>query len=85
VGSWDALWEVSPRDERGNAVRGQAIVVDSHDCLVQSPDKLVALVGVEDLIVVETADALLICKRGASQDVREVVDRLEKEKRRELL
>jgi mannose-1-phosphate guanylyltransferase len=85
VGSWDALWEVSPRDERGNAVRGQAIVVDSHDCLVQSPDKLVALVGVEDLIVVETADALLICKRGASQDVREVVDRLEQEKRRELL
>jgi mannose-1-phosphate guanylyltransferase len=45
----------------------------------------VALVGVEDLIIVETTDALLICKRGASQDVRKVVDRLEREKRRELL
>jgi mannose-1-phosphate guanylyltransferase len=85
VGSWDALWQVSPRDERENALRGQAIAVDSHHCLVHSPDKLVALVGVQDLIVVETADALLICKRGASQDVREVVERLEREQRRELL
>jgi mannose-1-phosphate guanylyltransferase len=85
VGSWDALWEVSPRDERENALRGQAIAVDSHHCLVHSPDKLVALVGVKDLIIVETADALLICKRGASQDVREVVERLEREQRRELL
>jgi mannose-1-phosphate guanylyltransferase len=85
VGSWDALWEASSRDEQGNAMRGQVIAVDSHRCLVQSPDKLVALVGVEDLIVVETADALLICKRGASQSVREVVERLEREKRRELL
>jgi mannose-1-phosphate guanylyltransferase len=85
VGSWDALWEVSPHDEKGNAVRGQAIAIDSRNCLVHSPGKTVALVGVEDLIIVETADALLICKRGASQDVRKVVDRLEREKRRELL
>jgi mannose-1-phosphate guanylyltransferase len=85
VGSWDALWEVSPRDENGNAVRGQAIAIDSRNCLVHSPGKTVALVGVEDLIIVETTDALLICKRGASQDVRKVVDRLEREKRRELL
>ena len=85
VGSWDVLWEVSPHDEQGNAVRGQAIVIDSRNCLVHSPGKPVALVGVEDLLVVETADALLICKRGVSQDVRKVVDRLEREKRRELL
>jgi mannose-1-phosphate guanylyltransferase len=81
VGSWDALWEVSPRDEQGNTVRGEAITIDSRNCLVHSPGKTVALVGVEDLIIVETADALLICKRGASQDVRKVVDRLEREKK----
>lgn len=85
VGSWDALWDVSPRDEQGNAVRGEATTIDSRNCLVHSHGKTVALVGVEDLIIVETADALLICKRGCSQDVRKVVDRLEKEKRRELL
>ncbi|MBA4397398.1 MAG: mannose-1-phosphate guanylyltransferase [Syntrophus sp. (in: bacteria)] len=85
VGSWDALWEVSPHDEHGNAVRGEAITIDSRNCLVHSPGKTVALVGVEDLIIVETADALLICKRGASQGVRKVVDRLERENRSELL
>lgn len=85
VGSWDALWEVSPRDEQGNAVRGEAIAVDSRNCLVHSPGKMVALVGVEDLIIVETGDALMVCKRGDSQDVRKVVDRLERKKRREYL
>jgi len=85
VGSWDALWEVSPRDERGNVVRGRAINVESRNCLVHSPGKTVALVGVEDLIIVETGDALMICKRGASQDVRKVVDQLERENREELL
>jgi mannose-1-phosphate guanylyltransferase len=85
VGSWDALWEVSPRDEQGNAVRGQAIAIDSRNCLVHSPGKTVALVGVEDLIIVETGDALLVCKRGCSQDVRKVVDRLEREQKSEYL
>lgn len=85
VGSWDALWDVSARDEQGNAVCGEAVAIDSRNCLVHSPGKTVALVGVEDLIVVETADALLVCKRGASQDVRKVLDRLEREKRRDLI
>ena len=85
VGSWDALWEASPRDEQGNAVRGETVAIDSRNCLVHGPGKTVALVGVEDLIVVETDDALLICKRGRSQDVRKVVDRLETEHQHELL
>jgi len=85
VGSWDALWEVSPHDEQGNAVRGEAITVDSRNCLVHSPGKTVALVGVEDLIIVETGDALMVCKRGASQDVRKVVDRLEREQKHKYL
>ncbi len=79
LGSWDALWEVSGKDENGNAVRGSFIGIDAGNSLVHSPGKLVALVGVRDLLVVETDDALLICRRGRSQDVRKVVAALEKD------
>jgi len=79
LGSWDALWEESPKDEDGNVVRGRFIGIDSGDSLVYSPEKLVALVGVRDIFVVETKDALLICRRERSQDVRRVVEKLEKE------
>jgi mannose-1-phosphate guanylyltransferase len=87
VGSWDALWEVSEKDGAGIAARtpGNLINVSARDCLVHSPRKLVALVGVEDLIVVETDDALLVCRRGSSQDVRKAVEALETEKRHEYL
>ncbi len=78
LGSWDALWEVSEKDENGNAVRGEFIGIDAADSLVHSSGKLVALVGVKDLLVVETKDALLICRRGRSQDVRKIVESLEK-------
>jgi mannose-1-phosphate guanylyltransferase len=85
LGSWDALWEVSGKDENGNAVRGPFVGIDSGDSLVHSSGKLVALVGVRDLIVVETDDALLICRRGRSQDVRKVVETLEKNNKKEYL
>ena len=78
LGSWDALWEVSGKDENGNAVRGAFIGIDAGDSLVHSPGKLVAIIGVRDLVVVETDDALLICRRGRSQDVRKVVEILER-------
>jgi mannose-1-phosphate guanylyltransferase len=78
LGSWDALWEESPKDENGNVVRGRFIGVDSGDSLVYSPDKLVTIVGVQDIFVVETKDALLICRRDRSQDVRKVVEEIEK-------
>ncbi len=78
LGSWDALWEVSEKDENGNAVRGEFIGVDAADSLIHGTGKLIALVGVKDLLVVETNDALLICRRGRSQDVRQIVETLEK-------
>ena len=78
LGSWDALWEVSQKDKNGNAVRGDFIGIDAADSLIHSSGKLVALVGVKDLLVVETKDALLICRRGRSQDVRKIVEGLEK-------
>jgi mannose-1-phosphate guanylyltransferase len=85
LGSWDALWEVSRKDENGNAVRGPFIGIDAGDSLVHSSGKLVALVGVRDLLVVETNDALLICRRGRSQEIRKVVESLEKDNRKEYL
>jgi mannose-1-phosphate guanylyltransferase len=78
LGSWDALWEVSEKDQNGNVVRGEFIGVDAADSLIHSAGKLIALVGVKDLLVVETKDALLICRRGRSQDVRKIVEILER-------
>ena len=87
VGSWDALWDISAKDENGNATTGKAgaIFEGTRDSLVYSPKKLVALVGMKDVIVVETKDALLICKRGQSQDVKKIVDALEAGKFHQLL
>jgi mannose-1-phosphate guanylyltransferase len=79
VGSWDALREISAKDINGNAFIGGSDVITegSAGSLVYSPQKLVALVGVKDLIVVETKDALLICQKGKSQDVKKIVGALE--------
>jgi len=77
VGSWDALWDISEKDACGNAASCRLIGVDSANVLVHGAKKLVALVGVQDLIVVETEDALLICRRGASQDVKKAVTEIE--------
>ncbi|PKN35500.1 MAG: mannose-1-phosphate guanylyltransferase [Deltaproteobacteria bacterium HGW-Deltaproteobacteria-19] len=79
VGSWDALWEVSPKDPSGNVLKGSVAVTGTRNSLVVARDRLVALAGVEDLIVVDTEDALLVCRRGDSQRVKELVDLLEKE------
>jgi len=85
IGSWDALWDVLDKDESGIATRGDVISFGSSNSLVYSPQKLVAMIGVKDLIVVETEDSLLICKRGTSQDVRKVVERLEKKDMKDYL
>jgi mannose-1-phosphate guanylyltransferase len=87
VGSWDALWDVSDKDACGNSVKvtDAFVGVESRRCLVHSSRKLVAMIGVDDVIVVETDDALLICRRGCSQDVKKVVEILEEKKMKEFL
>jgi mannose-1-phosphate guanylyltransferase len=87
VGSWDSLWELSPKDMKGNAALNgsRTISEDSEGSLIYNPRRLTALVGVKDLIIVETKDALLICKKGRSQDVKAIVEKLEMEKRKEYL
>jgi mannose-1-phosphate guanylyltransferase len=82
VGSWDALYQVLPKDEDGNSLAGGGVLLNrnSRNSLVHSPHKLVAMVGVEDLIVVDTKDALLIAPRNRTEDIRDVVRELEKRK-----
>lgn len=83
VGSWDALYEVLEKDGSRNAAIGDAMLLNSKNCLVDSRSRLTAMVDVEDLIVVDSPDALFIAKRGSSQKVREVVERLRAGSRRE--
>lgn len=85
VGSWDALWEILDKDADENAVVGTFISVESFQNLVYSPDKLVMLVGVKDIILVETGDSIMVCKRGASQDVKKAVEVLEAKKMKDYL
>ena len=77
LGSFTTAWELSPKDDAQNAVPEGSVVVQSKGCYVSAPrQKLVALVGVEDLVVVDTEDALLVMPRQRDQDVREVVEAL---------
>lgn len=80
VGSWNALDELLPRREGGNVGVGEHVAIDTRGCVVVSPGKLVATVGVEDLVIVETDDALLVCRKEQAQDVRRVIEALEKRK-----
>lgn len=76
VGSWSSLWERAPQDERRNAVEGDAILVDSSDCLVHSERSLVATIGVHGLVIVDTPDALLVADQERAQDVSGLVAKL---------
>ncbi|GHT00542.1 xanthan biosynthesis protein XanB [Synergistales bacterium] len=83
VGSWDSLRDILDKDELGNAFLGDVLSLDSSDCFVESPGRLTAISGVEGLIVVDSPDALFITKSGSSQDVRDIVERLKKDGRKE--
>jgi mannose-1-phosphate guanylyltransferase len=76
VGSWDEVVRLTPGDGEGNALRGTVIIKDSHRNYIDAGNKAVAMIGVDDIIVITTDDAVLICKKGRSQDVKEVVDYL---------
>ena len=83
IGSWDALFDITPRDSSGNVLQGPVVTVDSSDCVVHSNDRLTALVGVKDLVVVHTSDAVMVVPRSRAQEVRNLVRRLKAEKRPE--
>ncbi len=77
VGSWDAVYEISDKDANGNAVRGDVLAVDCKNSFIRSDKRLVAAVGVEDISIVETADAILVSKHGQSQKVKTIVEALQ--------
>ena len=86
VGSWHALWEMMDKDAAGNAVQGEdgsVVLVETRGCLVRSEKRLVALAGVDDLAVIETADAVLVARREVGEAIRGVVGMLTKAGRKE--
>lgn len=83
LGAWDAVWNVLPKDEAGNAHLGDVLTTDSRNTLVHATSRLVSLVGVENLIVVETPDAVLVADKSRSQDVKQIVTQLQIAKREE--
>ncbi|HEX3881555.1 MAG TPA: mannose-1-phosphate guanylyltransferase/mannose-6-phosphate isomerase [Stellaceae bacterium] len=83
LGSWDALWETGARDGDGNALIGNVIAEDARDCYLRSEAGLLAAIGTEDLVVVATADAVMVSPRSRAQEVRRLVARLVEEGRDE--
>jgi mannose-1-phosphate guanylyltransferase/mannose-6-phosphate isomerase len=83
LGAWEAVWQVAPKDADGNASVGDAIVEDSRNTYVHASSRLVSVVGLDDVIVVETPDAVLVADRAQSQNVKMIVSRLGREQRGE--
>ncbi len=83
LGAWDALWNVLPKDPKGNAQAGDVLATESRNTLVHATSRLVALVGVQNLVVVETPDAVLVADWSRSQDVKHIVNALQQQNRKE--
>lgn len=83
LGAWDAVWNILPKDDKGNAHVGDVLTADSRNTLVHASSRLVSLVGVDDIIVIETPDAVLVADKKRSQDVKDIVTQLQATKREE--
>lgn len=83
VGSWSALWEVSDKDDSGNVCHGDAILENTENCYIYAPNKLVAAVGLKNMVVIETKDAVLVADMNKVQEVKKIVDWLKSENRAE--
>lgn len=83
LGAWDAVWQIGVQDGDGNVVQGDALLTDTQDSLIIASHRLVSTVGVNSLVIIETADAVLVADRNLSQDVKKIVSQLEAKKREE--
>lgn len=81
VGSWDAIFEVIDKNEEGNAIKGDVISIESRDCLFYGQNRLIAGIGLRDIVIVDTDDVLLVAHRGDGQKVKELVEILKREGR----
>jgi mannose-1-phosphate guanylyltransferase/mannose-6-phosphate isomerase len=84
LGAWDAVWQASPKNEQGNATQGDALLADSNNCYVHGSHRMVAVAGLDDVMVVETADAVLVTHRSRAQEVKSIVAELQRQGREEL-
>lgn len=85
VGVWSAVWEIGKKDKSGNVVRGEAVIQQSNNNIVYAEKSLVALLGVDDLIVINTQDALLVAHKDEAQSVKNIVDQLKNNNRKEVV
>jgi len=83
IGSWDALFDVMSKDKQGNALEGDCLALDCHNSLLKSDSRLIAGIGLDDIIVVETGDVILVAKKGETQKVKDIVGILKEQGRRE--
>ena len=83
LGAWDAVWQVGKKDERGNVTTGDTLLSNTNNSLVHASSRLVSTVGVANLVIIETADAVLVADRANSQDVKSIVNQLEQQQREE--
>ncbi len=85
VGTWDEVFRISGKDEHGNSVTGKTYLQDTKNSLIYAGDKFVGAIGIEGLIIIAAEDAILVCRQGQSQDVKEIVDYLRRKQITELL
>ncbi len=83
VGSWSSLWDIAPRDDKGNYIHGEAVLEDTSGCYVHSEKSIISTIGVHDLVIVDTPDALLVADKSRTQDVSKIVARLKQSNRKE--
>ena len=83
IGSWDAIYEVMDKDEAGNALKGDCLAIDCKDSLLLGKSRMIAGIGLEDVLVVETDDVILVAQKGESQKVKNLVDELKARGRKE--
>lgn len=83
IGAWSSLWEIGNKDEAQNVLKGDVITENSQNCYVNAPNRLVSIIGVNDLIIVDTKDALLVAHKEHTQDVKNIVDKLKRSNRKE--
>ncbi len=83
IGSWDALWELGAKDQDGNSIKGNVVAEETRNCYLRSEAGLVAAIGIEDLVVVATDDAVMVAPRNRTQEVRKLVARLVRDRREE--
>jgi mannose-1-phosphate guanylyltransferase len=83
IGSWSALWDVSAKDDAGNVAKGDVIGLSNRGCYIHADSRLVAAVGLDELVIIETKDAVLVAHKDRVQDVKKIVERIERDGRHE--